>query len=103
MVGLDCFDAPVLGYRVMGRGVGAAARSRARPSGPLRCYVLLLEKREYINRILPYRFVVLKCKVNSQFFVFSFGKNFERASHIRGNFLSKNDKNRGFRDAECLF
>jgi hypothetical protein len=87
----------------MGRGVGAAARSRARPSGPLLRYVLLAGKKEFNIRILPYRFVVLKCKVNSQFFVFSFGKNFERASHIRGNFLSKNDKNRGLRDAECRF
>jgi hypothetical protein len=99
MVGLDCFDAPVLGYRVMGRGVGAAARSRARPSGPLRCYVLLLEKREYINRILPYRFVLLVCKVFSQiFFSIRLG-----GLPYKGHFLSKNDKKRGLRDAECRF
>lgn len=75
MVGLDCFDAPVLGYRVMGRGVGTAARSRARPSGPLLRYVLLAGKKEFNIRILPYRFGFVVCKVFSQnFFLGSFGR-----------------------------
>jgi hypothetical protein len=74
MVGLDCFDAPVLGYRVMGRRVGAAARSRARLSGPLLRYVLLAGKKEFNIRILPYRFGFVVCKVFSQnFFLGSFG------------------------------